>query len=705
MNHAMIKDLYQKYGFTTLENANDYIVFQYSNNNYFKNVEIVYDNHNETIDQIVLRYQNADITTNLTQYSSQEMLHKRLLQGFFSVEASRMRLQQEYKRFVEQQREKSLVKNYNYIECRYFDGYNMCKDGLVLKIYNILNQEGPQLVLLEAAAGFGKTCTSFEVVNLFTQMKAHGSTPIFTELSKNRKAAIFRYVLLDEIDKNYPALSSELVEYEIRTGQVPVIIDGFDELLSKSVNSTLPSHEDTNSDAKTMLDTIAELLSNNSNAKILLTSRKSSIFSGDEFDTWVSTKLSCCNLTRISIEAPTITDWLGTAKTQILTQKGVDITDIANPVILSILNEMTIEDFSTQCSNTSNVLDMYFQTLLTREKSRQLLRIEPNEQLEIMTNLAAYFVFLDISSEEKQIIYDAFAEILETRIATYIARYYLDETKPSEQTLINKLTDHALLNRTIGSNSNIGFLNDFIFGYFIGKGLVDKLDLLKDQMIGDKYIDLACTAYAVQNSEERAKLYDIITPSINKYTSEKRISIDMSLNRTLSMQYCDAYFDSLVFQRAFEFKSKFTFSRCTFIYCSFDKCKLFTSAFSDCHFIECSFYDTEVNADTSANRNLVFIECRNEDAFVSASCYQIQIPDNEKNYDQILLEQFWKKGRASAELKRSYRTLLKGIPMNEMDYIDQSLARLKAANIIIKDGHYLILNIDKMDKIREILGR
>ena len=55
-----------------------------------------------------------------------------------------------------------------------------------------------------------------------------------TVLSKNRSASIFRYILLDEIDHEYPTLDSNLVTHEIRTGRIPLIIDGFDELLSNS---------------------------------------------------------------------------------------------------------------------------------------------------------------------------------------------------------------------------------------------------------------------------------------------------------------------------------------------------------------------------------------------------------------------------------------------------------------------------------------
>lgn len=45
---------------------------------------------------------------------------------------------------------------------------------------------------------------------------------------------MFRYVLLDEIDRKFTTLSSDLVIAEIRNGNVPLVIDGFDELISRS---------------------------------------------------------------------------------------------------------------------------------------------------------------------------------------------------------------------------------------------------------------------------------------------------------------------------------------------------------------------------------------------------------------------------------------------------------------------------------------
>ena len=106
--------------------------------------------------------------------------------------------------------------------------------------------------------------------------------PILAELSKKRRARIFQYVLLEEMDRKFSQLSSKLVRTQIQEGRIPLIIDGFDELLSRIDNES--EHSD---DAISMLDTISSLLQSGSQSKILLTSRKSSIFTGDLFDEWV----------------------------------------------------------------------------------------------------------------------------------------------------------------------------------------------------------------------------------------------------------------------------------------------------------------------------------------------------------------------------------------------------------------------------------
>ncbi len=195
------------------------------------------------------------------------------------------------------------------------DGTIEESDSLIEIVNSILKRNHPQLVIIEAAAGYGKTCASYEILNRLVNKSDQILSPLFTELSKNRSAKIFRYILLDEIDLEFPTLNSELVIHEIKTGRIPLIIDGFDELLEK-VNVSNIDISDAFGEIETMLNTIGNLL--DKNAKIILTTRKTAIFSGFEFDKWVQKWDNKFEVTRFSLKEPRIKDWLGTERFSIV---------------------------------------------------------------------------------------------------------------------------------------------------------------------------------------------------------------------------------------------------------------------------------------------------------------------------------------------------------------------------------------------------
>ena len=246
-----------------------------------------------------------------------------------------------FPQYCEKQKEKFLISNYEYLNCDYVINDMTYSEGLVDKISSKLVEEGPKLVILEAAAGYGKTCTSFEVLQKFSQDEGK-QVPLMTELSKNRKASIFKYVLLTEIDKRFPTLAAKVVTYEIRNGSVPLIIDGFDELLSRSIELDNET-EYTSEEAQNMLDTIAQFFCGESKAKILITSRKSAIFSGEKFDVWAECRKISNLITRIELKSPRVRNWIGPEKEEVLRQKNVNLEYIANPILLSILRDKSIE--------------------------------------------------------------------------------------------------------------------------------------------------------------------------------------------------------------------------------------------------------------------------------------------------------------------------------------------------------------------------
>ena len=148
---------------------------------------------------------------------------------------------------------------------------------------------------MEAAAGYGKTCTVYEILNNLLNQE-NLQLPLFVELSKNRNARLFRYVLQDEIDKKFTKLSYNLVVREIKERRIPLVIDGFDELIEQKGRIL----EDSDERSLSMLSTIAELLDEDSKAWILLTTRNSAIFSGDLFEEWVLSKLGlACEVDRV----------------------------------------------------------------------------------------------------------------------------------------------------------------------------------------------------------------------------------------------------------------------------------------------------------------------------------------------------------------------------------------------------------------------
>jgi hypothetical protein len=89
---------------------------------------------------------------------------------------------------------------------------------------------------------------------------------------------------LDEIDIEYLSLGSELVTKEIKNGRIPLIIDGFDELLAKVSGES--STDDAFEEVESMLDTIGGLLE--FKTKIILTTRKTAIFTVLEFESWLN---------------------------------------------------------------------------------------------------------------------------------------------------------------------------------------------------------------------------------------------------------------------------------------------------------------------------------------------------------------------------------------------------------------------------------
>ena len=693
-----IEALYELYGFSKVKQSDDYVVFTYSNG-YFYNAEIIKFNNQIEETKLKREFEEAGYSVRIIEYVSLEKTHELLFNGFFAVKNINDRLLKDYELFGELQSKKLLGATYEYVEPKCNWNCEGEQKDLIFGIYEQIQKPGAQLIILEAAAGYGKTCTSYELIKMIADNCTDNFAPIFTELSKNRKAALFRYVLLDEIDRKFTSLSSELVISEIRNGKVPLIIDGFDELISRS-NKNMSDPNSVEDDSQTMLGTIAELFEPGCQTKVVLTSRKSAIFTGDIFEEWKDKHLPKCNVTRVSIDEPTVSDWIGFEKTEYLEKHGIPFASIINPILLAFMRSMEMDKFEETCSNVENVISYYFNSLLERERERQSLQLTVKEQYRIMEQIAKDFVEFEIIAEEISFIRDLFIEIIHDNYKSYRDRYVAIEERPTEEEFATKLAGHALLNRISPQKNQIGFINDFIFGILIGDCILED-DSILEEMDG-KYIDIACTAYASRSDEKKNELLEKVLPQIDRLNYEQQLDTEIKLANTIQRNYESHYFSNRSFQDVF-FDGSYGFKKCTFRNCLFKESIFVTRAFEECSFYDCKFYDIEVIRDTTTNRKLIFsANCVGHEKLMKESAYE-EANIVTDNYEQIVLKMYWRKGNRFSRGRLPEMFLLRTPNEETRMGIANALESLKHKNLLYKEGHYWFVNTEKIKEIKEIL--
>lgn len=691
-----IIELYRLYGFELESKEKGYLVFC-RESGFFQNVEIVIlDPTLKKEDVHISQYEQLGYAVHISKFTSVAQAHDTLFQGFFKVKLSNQKLIREYSNFCTQQSEK-LKAAYEYISGTFMENGVIQNVEIVQRIQHLFGEDERQLILLEASAGYGKTCTSYEVVQQLVSSFSSNIT-ILTELSKNRTARIFQYVLLSEIDQKFPTLSSRLVTHEITCGRVFLVIDGFDELLSKKYDSP----EDKQEDAQTMLDTIARLLRGDSKAKILLTSRKSSIFVGRDFDKWIEQSLTECNVTRLLLLPPSPEEWINEDKLAKLRENQIVLNDLINPVLLTHLRNASLDDFDKKYNSNHAVIIHYLTLLLNREQDRQALRMSTSKQLEVMEQLAAQMVQYDISSESVDAIEAILSDIIEPDFYAYQKQYEAPDVPPTEAEFLNKLAHHALLDRISSQKNEIGFLNEFIFGFMIAEAVCNKY--LPASELAGKYLDFSITAYATEDLERRTVFYNRIHSVLAGNPIQRRLNAAIRLNGVLDDVYQNEYLDNFEFEGV-SITLPEQFQECFFYGCVFDGCTIDIHAFKDCQFNQCSFFNVTLLGYSATDRGIAFFLCHGHEEFEALACQECENKELPMDYERKVLEQFWKPGYETAEPRRADDTMMKGIAPQDRPAVSRAIESLIKKGILTTKLHSFYLNFDKMDEIRKILQR
>lgn len=389
-------ELFSQYGYKTEEeNRGKFIVFSLQTGMY-PAIEIVpYRNDIESeIKDIKDSYSKSGYAVKISQGTTISEIENYLFNGFFHVEMTNKRIIQKYIDYANTLMEiyDKDYTAYQYINIPYSLEFNFEKKipsgQLIDSILSFMKSSRPSLIIVEAAAGFGKTSTAYELLKTYSTV-TENVRPFLMELSKDRTASNFRYLLLSQIEQNFDTLlKNDIVIYNIKQGRIPLIIDGFDELLSKDIDDG--ASEAKFSDVETMLSTIADLLTNKS--KVILTTRKTAIFAGENFADWVYSKTDDVydfDVIRYQLDNPSIEDWLDSERYHILPQNLTN--SLSNPVLLGYLRYIDDNEFYKVANNSSTLVNSYFKFLLTREIKRQDLPFSVEEQKKNIKEISLLF--------------------------------------------------------------------------------------------------------------------------------------------------------------------------------------------------------------------------------------------------------------------------------------------------------------------------
>jgi hypothetical protein len=691
--------LYKTYGFTIHNKEYLHVkIYLFERGRYFGadivplNIE---KNTLEAAELLKKEYSDLGYASKVRSYENFQEAELELYKSFFSYETTSARIRQKYQRFANNQKRISGSAKYNYINGPFEINNRPADVGTILSnINNVFSIKKPQLVIIEAAAGYGKTCTAYETLQFLSDSE-NCENPLLTELSRNRGAKIFRYVLLDEIDREYPSLNSELVKYEIRTGRIPLIIDGFDELLDKS-EIILSEKNEVFEEVESMLDTIGDLLIGN--AKIILTTRKTAIFAGSEFNNWLSKWQNKFSVTRFSIREPRIKDWLGAKKLDVIKESNIPVEYIANPVLLTYLRNLTDVEFQSQSEEPEKFVDRYFNSLLKREIERQDLIIKPEEQYQIFKNVVKIMIEFDSSVEPrsfmKEMIYEQNVDLINNTLDLYS-----QSNKPTLENLIDKLSNHALLDRKGQNDDMIGFINDFVFGSLIGEIMSESDSKTIENKFSAYMVEIGATAYRVQNKVNKESLWKKIESLNQKFEKGSILNFDMTLKGRILRDFSEAIFQSISAFKI-QFLADFTFESCVFINCKFKDCVFEMEAFKNTTFIECHFNRCSIIDDHKLDETneIIVIKSSQEDCkiFINGK-YDETVENDILNMEDKILRIIWQnEGKYKSQ---KYVKLIASFEKREHRVVSKIINRLEEEGIIKVKGLNMIIEINRMKEV------
>ena len=711
LNSSQIIDKFKKYGFEYKKHFSNktYLTFTFKSG-FFHNAEVIQVGNcledQKDIDKKLISLERLGVSIKRNKYDSIEDIEVGLFDGFFDVKEWKGKIIDDYNDHSNKVLKAFPDKNtaYKYINSPYTINGQNNDSGLTIAehIINGLNKKGAQLILIEAPAGFGKTCTSFEIIKKMVE-RQDMPVPFFTEFSRDRQARVFNHVFIREVDRTFKQVKSEVVIDEVQNGKITMVLDGFDELLSDNNKTDNP---DDYENAEPMLETIGELLTKN--AKIILTSRRSAIFDGSVFNEWLD-RYSNFSFDRYRIASPKIDDWLEYERQELLIKAGIQINQLSNPVLLSYLSVLTKNSFKTICDSPSEIVSHYFLSMLEREQERQNLPMTPEEQTELMMVVAGDMCDKDYTSDTK----DKLIELFKTKCLHLLEKTrknYLSKERPTLDSLANTLATHAFFDRSNQGENRIEFINEFVFGNYIAENILNHQgDWISHD---ERFVEPAIASYACRTNTEKLRLWDKLHLMRSFLSASDKMKFEtLMLNEVGFSNYSNSSINSLIIENLqLTFQRKINES--VFIECSFSKVNFNLNQMKNITFLNCKFYDCSFLECINIDPEIVFLNCISNNRFIT-DIERLVGDENITNkldlVSKFILEKFLPIGSNSIDrlhipLVSLYKIKVQGIIKSD---IVKAIKRLKRNGILTEAQHtsYIAIDKTKIPEIKNLLGR
>lgn len=693
---------FKRYGFEYREEFSEkYILVFTIKSGFFDNASIVKLSTSADSAATVKNLNKIGYSVKEHNFSTELELERELFNGFFSIDRSKREFNGDYWKHI-----KKIIgaysmelADYKYRSAPY--SKNLVKqdspdsEDIINAISDDLGSSGPKLILIEAAAGFGKTCTAYEIAKKISDNQ-QDNLVLFAELSKDRQAKIFSHVLNKEVMRSFPSLPSDLVIKEIKNGRITVILDGFDELLK--------NHEEEKEFEKSqaMLETIGEILS--SNAKVILTTRKTAILQGDDFNNWIESHSEDFDFIRYSLHEPEIKQWLDASRLEKLEERGIRIKNISNPVLLTYLQFIPDDLFQQAVQQPDLIIEKYFDSMLEREIDRQGLHMSVKDQKDLLAGLAIDMVDRNYTKDARENIVKHFL-INEATIIEGIRESYPLTDRPTKDELANKFANHALLDRS-ANDDKIGFINDFVLGNFVSNN-ISRSD--SQEWVGDDiFIESAILASSPRSTVFREQLWQKLHLVRESISEQDRIKFQSLLLDRVDGAYKNANINSMHFD-SIDLFSTGTADSCIFYECTFKDCSINFENIKNCTFVCCVFYSCEPNLQIQ-NDNNFFISCHEEGGttpFIVKQEAPQPAVDGGTSVKIFILEKFWPIGKHSIAFAHRPLSMFFGNNTFPSAEVEAAINDMKRDGTILEAHRksWIGINTSHIAEITRILGR